>query len=41
MKFARLGTPGNEIPVLVEGDRYLDELTHQIQGTDDPYVRGA
>ena len=25
MKFARLGTPGTEIPVLVEGDRYLDE----------------
>ena len=24
MKFARLGTPGAEIPVLVDGERYLD-----------------
>ena len=34
MKFARLGTPGNEIPVLVEGDRYLDlrSVTSDVNG---------
>ncbi|MCK2025274.1 fumarylacetoacetate hydrolase family protein [Microbacterium sp. SSW1-47] len=34
MKFARLGTPGAEIPVLVEGDRYLDlrPLTSDVNG---------
>ena len=34
MKFARLGTPGNEIPVLVEGDRYLDlrPVTSDVDG---------
>ncbi|MCK8478193.1 fumarylacetoacetate hydrolase family protein [Microbacterium aurugineum] len=34
MKFARLGTPGTEIPVLVEGDRYLDlrPVTSDVDG---------
>ncbi|MFS0853817.1 fumarylacetoacetate hydrolase family protein [Microbacterium sp. 179-I 3D4 NHS] len=34
MKFARLGTPGAEIPVLVEGDRHLDlrPLTSDVDG---------
>ena len=34
MKFARLGTPGAEIPVLLEGDRYLDlrPLTSDVNG---------
>ena len=34
MKFARLGTPGTEVPVLVEGDRYLDlrSLTSDVNG---------
>ncbi|MDN3444817.1 fumarylacetoacetate hydrolase family protein [Microbacterium sp. APC 3901] len=34
MKFARLGTPGAEIPVLVEGDRYLDlrSVTSDVDG---------
>ena len=34
MKFARLGTPGAEIPVLVEGDRYLDlrPVTSDVNG---------
>ena len=34
MKFARLGTPGTEIPVLVEGDRYLDlrAVTSDVNG---------
>ncbi|MCT1476903.1 fumarylacetoacetate hydrolase family protein [Microbacterium sp. p3-SID336] len=34
MKFARLGTPGAEIPVLIEGDRYLDlrPLTSDVNG---------
>ncbi|MBC6496493.1 fumarylacetoacetate hydrolase family protein [Microbacterium sp. 4-7] len=34
MKFARLGTPGAEIPVLVEGDRYLDlrSVTSDVNG---------
>lgn len=34
MKIARLGDPGNEIPVLVEADRYLDlrPLTSDVDG---------
>ena len=34
MKFARLGTPGAEIPVLLEGDRYLDlrPVTPDVNG---------
>ncbi|MBO9626621.1 MAG: fumarylacetoacetate hydrolase family protein [Microbacterium sp.] len=34
MKFARLGAPGAEIPVLVEGDRYLDlrPVTSDVNG---------
>jgi 2-keto-4-pentenoate hydratase/2-oxohepta-3-ene-1,7-dioic acid hydratase in catechol pathway len=34
MKFARLGTPGAEIPVLVDGDRYLDlrSVTSDVNG---------
>lgn len=34
MKFARLGTPGAEIPVLLEGDRYLDlrPVTSDVNG---------
>ena len=34
MKFARLGTAGAEIPVLVEGDRYLDlrSVTSDVDG---------
>ncbi|MFJ2544640.1 fumarylacetoacetate hydrolase family protein [Microbacterium sp. NPDC087589] len=34
MKFARLGTPGAEIPVLVESDRYLDlrSVTSDVNG---------
>lgn len=34
MKFARLGAPGSEIPVLVEGDRYLDlrPVTSDVDG---------
>jgi 2-keto-4-pentenoate hydratase/2-oxohepta-3-ene-1,7-dioic acid hydratase in catechol pathway len=34
MKFARLGTPGAEIPVLVEGDRHLDlrPVTSDVNG---------
>ncbi|WP_243229466.1 fumarylacetoacetate hydrolase family protein [Microbacterium sp. CIAB417] len=34
MKFARLGAPGSEIPVLVEGDRYLDlrPVTSDVNG---------
>ncbi|MFF5624309.1 fumarylacetoacetate hydrolase family protein [Microbacterium sp. NPDC012755] len=34
MKFARLGAPGAEIPVLVDGDRYLDlrPVTSDVNG---------
>ena len=34
MKFARLGAPGSEIPVLVHGDRYLDlrPVTSDVNG---------
>ncbi|MCM3780781.1 fumarylacetoacetate hydrolase family protein [Microbacterium hydrocarbonoxydans] len=34
MKFARLGAPGAEIPVLVEGDRYFDlrSVTSDVDG---------
>ena len=34
MKFARLGTPGEEIPVLVEGDRHFDlrPVTSDVNG---------
>ncbi len=34
MKFARLGDPGTEIPVLVEGDRFLDlrSVTSDVHG---------
>ena len=34
MKFARLGAPGSEIPVLVDGDRHLDlrPLTSDVDG---------
>lgn len=34
MKFARLGAPGEEIPVLVDGDRYLDlrPVTSDLSG---------
>ncbi|GEK85862.1 fumarylacetoacetate hydrolase family protein [Microbacterium aerolatum] len=34
MKFARLGAPGSEIPVLVEGDRHLDlrPVTSDVNG---------
>lgn len=34
MKFARLGAPGSEIPVLVDGDRYLDlrPVTSDVNG---------
>ncbi|MFS0894350.1 fumarylacetoacetate hydrolase family protein [Microbacterium sp. 179-I 3D3 NHS] len=34
MKFARLGTPGTEVPVLLEGDRYLDlrPVTSDVDG---------
>nr|WP_314840614.1 fumarylacetoacetate hydrolase family protein [uncultured Microbacterium sp.] len=34
MKFARLGDPGAEIPVLIEGDRYLDlrSVTSDVNG---------
>ncbi|GAT71565.1 5-oxopent-3-ene-1,2,5-tricarboxylate decarboxylase [Microbacterium sp. HM58-2] len=34
MKFARLGDPGTEIPVLVEGDRFLDlrSVTSDVNG---------
>ena len=34
MKFARLGAPGSEIPVLVAGDRHLDlrPLTSDVDG---------
>src|SRR5690349_19842991 len=34
MKFARLGDPGTEIPVLIEGDRHLDlrSLTSDVDG---------
>ena len=34
MKFARLGTPGAEIPVLLEGDHYLDlrPVTSDVNG---------
>jgi len=34
MKFARLGAPGSEIPVLVDGDRYLDirSVTSDVDG---------
>ncbi len=34
MKFARLGDPGTEIPVLVDGDRYLDlrPVTSDVNG---------
>lgn len=34
MKFARLGDPGTEIPVLVEGDQYLDlrSVTSDVNG---------
>lgn len=34
MKFARLGDPGSEIPVLVDGDRYLDlrTVTSDVNG---------
>lgn len=42
MKFARLGTPGNEIPVVVEGDRYLDlrSVTSDVNGgfLEDDFV---
>ena len=35
MRFARLGAPGAEIPVVVDGDRILDlrPLTHDVDGT--------
>src|SRR5690606_29313811 len=34
MKFARLGAPGSEIPVLVDGDRHLDlrPVTSDVDG---------
>ena len=34
MKFARLGAPGSEIPVLIEGDRHLDlrSVTSDVDG---------
>ncbi|WP_217180681.1 fumarylacetoacetate hydrolase family protein [Streptomyces sp. AC495_CC817] len=34
MKFARLGAPGTEIPVLIDGERYLDlrPLTSDVNG---------
>ena len=44
MKFARLGEPGSEIPVVLDGDRRLDlrPLTSDVDGaflTDDPVGR--
>lgn len=44
MKFARLGEPGSEIPVVLDGDRRLDlrPLTSDVDGrflADDPVAR--
>lgn len=44
MKFARLGEPGSEIPVLLHGDRHLDlrPITSDVDGrflADDPVGR--
>jgi 2,4-diketo-3-deoxy-L-fuconate hydrolase len=44
MKFARLGEPGSEIPVVLDGDRHLDlrPLTSDVDGrflADDPVGR--
>src|SRR6478736_4051784 len=44
MKFARLGDPGHEIPVVLDGDRHLDlrPLTSDVDGgflADDPVGR--
>lgn len=44
MKFARLGQPGSEIPVVLDGSRYLDlrPLTSDVDGeflADDPVGR--
>ncbi len=46
MKFARLGQPGSEIPVVLDGDRRLDlrPLTSDVDGrflADDPVGRTA
>jgi 2,4-diketo-3-deoxy-L-fuconate hydrolase len=46
MKFARLGDPGNEIPVVIDGERHLDlrPLTSDVDGrflSDDPVGRTA
>jgi 2,4-diketo-3-deoxy-L-fuconate hydrolase len=46
MKFARLGDPGNEIPVVIDGERRLDlrPLTTDVDGrflSDDPVGRTA
>lgn len=46
MKFARLGQPGSEIPVVLDGDRHLDlrPLTSDVDGpflADDPVGRTA
>lgn len=39
MKFARLGAPGSEIPVLVEGDRHLD-LRPVTSDVDEDFLSG-
>jgi len=44
MKFARLGEPGSEIPVVIDGDRTFDlrPVTSDVDGTflaDDPTGR--
>ncbi|WP_106815231.1 fumarylacetoacetate hydrolase family protein [Microbacterium timonense] len=46
MKFARLGEPGSEIPVVLDGDRHLDlrPITSDVDGrflADDPVGRTA
>lgn len=46
MKFARLGEPGSEIPVVIDGDRHLDlrPITSDVDGrflADDPVGRTA
>lgn len=46
MKFARLGEPGREIPVVIDGDRHLDlrSLTSDVNGdflADSPRERTA
>lgn len=46
MKFARLGEPGSEIPVVIDGDRHLDlrPITSDVNGrflADDPVGRTA